>query len=228
RSGGAAARAHRLGRLGGRYRAAAARPGEPVRWLRRDGVDRQLDTGPRGRASAHAARAPRRPRPGLRQLRPAGHHPGRGARRDGLGARGRRPRRRRLVASPDVITLVLGGARSGKSAVAEALASRRPPPITYVATGFATDDDMAGPVSAHRRRRPAAWGTVEAGAELAAALEALPDGTVLVDTLGTWVAAHPDMRPDVDRLLAALLARRGDTVIVSDEVGLGVHPSTEV
>jgi len=127
-----------------------------------------------------------------------------------------------------VITLVLGGARSGKSAVAEALASRRPPPITYVATGFATDDDMAARISAHRRRRPAAWGTVEAGADLAAALEALPDGTVLVDTLGTWVAAHPDMRPDVDRLLAALLARRGDTVIVSDEVGLGVHPSTEV
>jgi len=51
---------------------------------------------------------------------------------------------------------------------------------------------------------------------------------VLVDTLGTWVAAHADLRPDVHRLLAALLARRGDTVIVSDEVGLGVHPSTEV
>jgi len=127
-----------------------------------------------------------------------------------------------------VITLVLGGARSGKSAVAEALAARLPPPVTYVATGVAGDDDMAARIAVHRQRRPPAWTTVEAGCELAAAIEALRDGTVLIDTLGTWVAAHADLRPDVDGLLAALAARRGDTVIVSDEVGLGVHPSTEV
>ena len=127
-----------------------------------------------------------------------------------------------------MITLVLGGARSGKSAVAEALAARLPPPVTFVATGVASDDDMAARIAVHRRRRPAAWSTVEAGGELAVAVEALPDGTVLIDTLGTWVAAHADLQPDVDALLAALAARRGDTVVVSDEVGLGVHPSTEV
>ncbi len=128
-----------------------------------------------------------------------------------------------------MITLVLGGARSGKSEVAEALAGRLPAPVTYVATGSAGDDhDMAARIAAHRLRRPPDWTTVEAGADLEAALDALPGGTVLIDTLGTWVAAHPDLRPDVDRLLAALAARRGDTVIVSDEVGLGVHPSTEV
>ena len=56
--------------------------------------------------------------------------------------------------------------------------------------------------------------------------EGLP--AVLVDALGTWVAAHPDLDPDIDGLVAALVARRGDTVLVSDEVGLGVHPSTEI
>jgi adenosyl cobinamide kinase/adenosyl cobinamide phosphate guanylyltransferase len=128
-----------------------------------------------------------------------------------------------------VITLVLGGARSGKSAVAEALAGRLPPPVTYVATGIAGDDhDMAARIAAHRLRRPPSWATVEAGADLEAALDDVPDGTVLIDTLGTWVAADPDLRPDVGGLVAALAARRGDTVIVSDEVGLGVHPSTEV
>jgi len=59
-------------------------------------------------------------------------------------------------------------------------------------------------------------------------LGAHPEGTVLVDALGTWVAAHGDLDPDIDGLVAAIVARRGDTVLVSDEVGLGVHPSTEV
>jgi adenosyl cobinamide kinase/adenosyl cobinamide phosphate guanylyltransferase len=129
-----------------------------------------------------------------------------------------------------VITLVLGGARSGKSAVAEELAERRPGPIVYVATGSAEpgDADMAARIARHRDRRPASWSTVEAGPALAEALSARPTGTVLVDALGTWVAAHPDLDPDVGALLAALTSRHGDTVLVSDEVGLGVHPSTEV
>ena len=127
-----------------------------------------------------------------------------------------------------MITLVLGGTRSGKSAVAEALAGRGPPPIIYVATGTAAgDDDMAERIAAHRARRPASWVTVEAGADVAGTLAAHPDGTVLVDALGTWVAAHANLSPDVDRLLDALSARRGPTIVVSDEVGLGVHPSSE-
>jgi adenosyl cobinamide kinase/adenosyl cobinamide phosphate guanylyltransferase len=129
-----------------------------------------------------------------------------------------------------VITLILGGARSGKSAVAEDLAARRPGPVVYVATGSsgAADADMAERIARHRQRRPAGWSTVEAGAALAAALAAHPTGTVLVDALGTWVAAHPGLDPDLDALLTALAGRHGDTVVVSDEVGLGVHPSTEV
>jgi len=128
-----------------------------------------------------------------------------------------------------VITLVIGGTRSGKSAVAEALVARSGGPVLYVATGSASDDpDMAARIARHRARRPPGWSTVEAGAALAGALATHPTGTVLVDALGTWVAAHPDLDPDVDGLLAALAQRRGDTVLVSDEVGLGVHPSTEV
>ena len=127
-----------------------------------------------------------------------------------------------------MITLVLGGTRSGKSEVAEALAAAAPPPVTYVATGVATDPDMAARIAAHRDRRPADWTTVEAGvgSSLPDALGSL-DGTVLVDSLGTWVAGLPELAPDTAGLAAALRARAGDTILVSEEVGLGVHAPTE-
>ncbi len=129
-----------------------------------------------------------------------------------------------------MITLVLGGTRSGKSAVAEELAARSGGPVVYVATGRAEPGDtaMAERIARHRDRRPSSWSTVEAGRALAEALDAHPSGTVLVDALGTWVAGHADLDPDVEPLLRALRARSGDTVVVSDEVGLGVHPSTDV
>jgi adenosylcobinamide kinase/adenosylcobinamide-phosphate guanylyltransferase len=123
-----------------------------------------------------------------------------------------------------VIALVLGGARSGKSAFAERLAARLPTPATYVATGVASDEDMAERIARHRARRPPTWRTVEAPGDLVGGLAPLA-GTVLVDSLGAWVAAC-DMAPDVDGLCALLTARSGDTVLVSEEVGLGVHPPT--
>ena len=123
-----------------------------------------------------------------------------------------------------MITLVLGGVRSGKSEVAEQLAG--PGPVTYVATGDITaDDDFAERVARHRRRRPAGWATIEEPTAVPQLLARL-HGPVLVDALGTWVANHP--RPDVDGLVAALTTRPGDTIVVSEEVGLGVHPPTEV
>ncbi len=128
-----------------------------------------------------------------------------------------------------MITLVLGGARSGKSAVAERLVARCPPPITYVATAVVdpADADHAARVAAHVARRDPSWSTVEVGAGLVEALRAAT-GTVLVESLGTWVSASADAEVDGDGLCAALAARSGDTVVVSEEVGLGVHPSSEL
>jgi adenosylcobinamide kinase/adenosylcobinamide-phosphate guanylyltransferase len=125
-----------------------------------------------------------------------------------------------------VITLVLGGTRSGKSELAERIAASWQGPVTYVATGQATDDDMAARIAAHQARRPGEWSTVEAGPDLPAVL-AKVEGPALVDSLGTWVAGCHDLAPDVAALCEALAQRTADTVIVSEEVGLGVHPPTE-
>ncbi|THV42065.1 Rv2231c family pyridoxal phosphate-dependent protein CobC [Glycomyces buryatensis] len=85
------------------------------------------------------------------------------------------------------LRLVLGGTRSGKSARAERLAVRAGLPVAYLATGAATDDEMAERIAAHRKRRPAGWSTVE-GADIATTLRELPPETcVLVDDLDGWV-----------------------------------------
>jgi adenosyl cobinamide kinase/adenosyl cobinamide phosphate guanylyltransferase len=127
------------------------------------------------------------------------------------------------------VTLVLGGARSGKSALAERFVAALPAPITYIAPAVvdASDSDFVARIDAHRARRPAGWGLVECGRDLPDALRATT-GTALVDSLGTWVAACDGEAPDLDGLLDVLRARAGDTVLVSDEVGFGVHPATEV
>ncbi len=123
-------------------------------------------------------------------------------------------------------TLVLGGARSGKSLVAENIASRTATPVTYVATvRLDGDADLADRIATHRKRRPEEWSTIECGDDLAAVLSSTT-GTVLVDSLGPWLAALPEMRADVDALVMAIYERKGDTVIVSEEVGFGVHPET--
>jgi adenosylcobinamide kinase/adenosylcobinamide-phosphate guanylyltransferase len=128
-----------------------------------------------------------------------------------------------------VITLVLGGARSGKSAVAERLATSLSASVTYLATAEADPDDrdFLERIERHRARRPPTWTTIEAGRQLASHLGAA-EGTVLIDSLGTWVAAHDGFEVDLDALIGTLATRAGDTVVVSEEVGLGVHPSTEI
>jgi adenosyl cobinamide kinase/adenosyl cobinamide phosphate guanylyltransferase len=128
-----------------------------------------------------------------------------------------------------VITLVLGGARSGKSTVAERLAAEAAGDgaVTYLATGAASDPEMAARIAEHRARRPAAWRTVETGPDLVGALRECR-GVALVDALGTWLAALDGMEPDRIALCDAVTGRAGDTVVVSEEVGLGVHPATDV
>jgi adenosyl cobinamide kinase/adenosyl cobinamide phosphate guanylyltransferase len=131
-----------------------------------------------------------------------------------------------------MIALVLGGARSGKSEVAEVLAGRAGGaggPVTYVATLVqGGDEDLAARIGTHRARRPAHWATVEvADTSLPDALARIA-GTVLVDSLGPWVAGAPGMAVDASALCSALRDRDGDSVVVSEEVGWGVHPATEV
>lgn len=131
------------------------------------------------------------------------------------------------------ITLVLGGARSGKSEFAERLIRAHDGPLLYFATGTATDDDMAERIERHRSRRDGRFETIECGADLSAALEGAPPEPALVDSLGTWVASQrgfpdgADLDMEVNALLLALLRRGAPTIVVSDEVGLGVHPSSE-
>jgi len=131
-----------------------------------------------------------------------------------------------------VITLVLGGARSGKSVIAEGIAGRLPAPVTYVATGLVTDTDMADRIAAHRARRPSTWATIEVSddGDLAGRLLSTT-GTVLVDSLGAWVATRTvdddALAVDGEKVADAIATRDGDTVVVSEEVGMSVHPLTE-
>jgi adenosyl cobinamide kinase/adenosyl cobinamide phosphate guanylyltransferase len=127
-----------------------------------------------------------------------------------------------------MITLVIGGARSGKSAIAEDLARRTGASVTYVATSAVGTDDssMADRVAVHRGRRPAEWTTVEAGGVDVAPIVERADGMVLLESLTSWVAGSPGFMVDTDALCAALGGTRADVVVVTDEVGFGVSPST--
>lgn len=126
--------------------------------------------------------------------------------------------------------LILGGARSGKSALAEWRARESGLDVTYVATATAGDDEMAERIRHHRERRPAYWVTVEAPTELAHALEreAGPDRLLLVDCLTLWLGNLLDdgdaLAAERDALLAALPRLPGRMVLVSNEVGLGIVP----
>ncbi len=127
------------------------------------------------------------------------------------------------------LTFVLGGARSGKSRHAEALIEAHPAPWLYLATGQAFDAEMQDRIDAHRARRGADWQVLETPLDLAAALDAAPDGRpMLVDCLTLWLSnvmlAERDSTADSARLAATLARPRGPWVVVANEVGLGIVP----
>lgn len=122
---------------------------------------------------------------------------------------------------------MLGGARSGKSRHAEALVTRLPPPWVYIATAQAFDDEMRVRIMEHRARRAAGWRTIEAPLALADALRDAGDAPVLVDCLTLWLSNLTLGDADLaaaDAALDAALTRAAPTVLVSNEVGLGIVP----
>lgn len=128
-----------------------------------------------------------------------------------------------------MLTLLLGGARSGKSTLAVQMAERQSAPVVFIATAEAFDDDMAQRIACHREERPAHWTTVECPVRLAEAVAAAPaDAFVVVDCLTVWMAnlmVHGTERgAAVAELLAALGRRVAPTIVVSNEVGMGVVP----
>jgi adenosyl cobinamide kinase/adenosyl cobinamide phosphate guanylyltransferase len=139
----------------------------------------------------------------------------------------------RLVLAAMSITLVLGGARSGKSRHAEALLARHPDfpkgPWAYLATAEAWDEEMRIRIAEHRARRDGRWRTRDVPLGLPAALAA-ESGPVLVDCLTLWLTnlmlGERDVEAMTSALLSVLRARAAPTVLVANEVGLGIVPET--
>ncbi len=133
-------------------------------------------------------------------------------------------------------TLILGGARSGKSRMAECMADESGLPVTYFATAVAQDGEMAERIAQHRARRPAHWQSVEEPLALAAALRrhAAPDHCLLVDCLTLWLTnllLHADtgrFGEERNALLGALPQLPGRIILVSNETGMGVVPLGEL
>jgi adenosylcobinamide kinase / adenosylcobinamide-phosphate guanylyltransferase len=134
------------------------------------------------------------------------------------------------------LTLLLGGARSGKSALSTRLAAASDRPVVVVATAEARDEEMAERIQRHRDARPSAWTTVEEPLALAAAVRDLPAAAfVVVDCVSLWVSnameagATEDGIVEEARAAAATLAgREPPGVVVTNEVGLGIVPVNEL
>ncbi len=142
--------------------------------------------------------------------------------------------------------LLLGGARSGKSQFAEQWATQRGKNVLFVATAQAFDEEMASRIARHRQERPAEWATLEAplqaGPAISAALQQAPYDTVLVDCLTVLAAnvllqlpedtsqeaANAAILAETDSLLAAYQRSTATWLIVSNEVGMGVVPPTQL
>ncbi len=130
------------------------------------------------------------------------------------------------------IILITGGARSGKSRLAEARLADFPGAPVYIATAEVRDPEMAARVAAHRARRPD-WRTIEEPLDLPGALAASEgQGPRLVDCLTLWLSnillAGRDIPAEIARLRAALAAARAPVVLVTNEVGSGIVPDNRL
>ncbi|BEV70972.1 MULTISPECIES: bifunctional adenosylcobinamide kinase/adenosylcobinamide-phosphate guanylyltransferase [unclassified Paludibacterium] len=140
-------------------------------------------------------------------------------------------------------TLIMGGARSGKSAHAESLAQASGKEVIYIATSQSGDVEMADRIARHRAQRPAHWLTVEEPLALADTLQrhSRPDNLLLVDCLTLWLSnllfdrdqPYPEVGPIAlparfgeqrQALLQVLPTLPGEVLLVSNEVGMGIVP----
>jgi len=127
------------------------------------------------------------------------------------------------------LTLILGGARSGKSACAERLLTSVPAPWAYIATAEAFDDEMRERISVHKKRRGEGWIAYETPLDLAATLaNDTRSQPCLVDCLTLWLSnmmlAGRNIPNETEALIAALSKRAAPCIMVSNEVGLGIVP----
>ncbi len=136
------------------------------------------------------------------------------------------------------LTFLIGGARSGKSSLAVDIGHRHDAAgidVTYIATAPVIDDDMADRIERHREERPAAWSTIEEPTDLIGALDAVSSGLAIIDCLTLWTsnlmwADHGDnaIRELATNTAHAAASRTEPTVAISNEVGLGIHPDTDL
>jgi adenosyl cobinamide kinase/adenosyl cobinamide phosphate guanylyltransferase len=134
------------------------------------------------------------------------------------------------------LILLVGGARSGKSRLAQLVALETGAPVTFIATGEARDAEMGERIDRHRHERPAGWRTIEEPLHLARALDSAdPGDCVIVDCLTLWVSNLLERGTAADDLIAtasscagAAAARTSPTIVVSNEVGLGIVPANEL
>lgn len=128
------------------------------------------------------------------------------------------------------MTFLLGGARSGKSRIAQEMAESQSGSLVYLATGQAFDAEMTDRIARHRADRGPRWRTVECPLDLPAALTraAIPGNIVLVDCLTLWASnlllSDADIPQSQAALLAALASAKSPVILVSNEVGLGIVP----
>ena len=128
------------------------------------------------------------------------------------------------------VTLLIGGVRSGKSSLAVEIGRRHDGDVVFVATAESFDDDMRSRIQHHRDERPD-WPTIEAPLELAEAIATAPTAPLMiVDCITVWVnnAMHHRREIAAEPVIAALVERSGPSVVITNEVGLGVHPETEM
>ena len=135
-----------------------------------------------------------------------------------------------------MMTLVLGGVRSGKSQFAENLAMASGRKVTYIATAMPVDDSMVTRIAQHRERRPAEWGVIEAPLRLARSIAGADagDACLLIDCLSIWITnllvAEDDAQLDdeIENLLNQLAQISGEVILVSSETSMGIVPLGEL